>query len=31
MILTVDEPVPESIQARIREVPGMTDVQSVTL
>ncbi|MDQ6710054.1 MAG: phosphoglycerate dehydrogenase [Candidatus Dormibacteraeota bacterium] len=31
MILSVDEPVPESIQARIREVPGMTDVQSVTL
>ncbi|MEO6797855.1 MAG: phosphoglycerate dehydrogenase [Candidatus Dormibacter sp.] len=31
MILSVDEPVPESIQARIREVPGMADVQSVTL
>jgi D-3-phosphoglycerate dehydrogenase len=31
MILSVDEPVPDSIQARIREVPGMTDVQSVTL
>ncbi|HEY0491834.1 MAG TPA: phosphoglycerate dehydrogenase [Candidatus Dormibacteraeota bacterium] len=31
MILSVDEPVPDSIQAKIREVPGMTDVQSVTL
>jgi D-3-phosphoglycerate dehydrogenase len=31
MILSVDDPVPESIQARIREVPGMTDVQTVTL
>jgi D-3-phosphoglycerate dehydrogenase len=31
MILSVDEPVPDSIQARIREVPGMTAVQSVTL
>ena len=31
MILSVDEPVPDSIQARIREVPGMTDVQLVTL
>ena len=31
MILSVDEPVPDSIQARIREVPGMTAVLSVTL
>jgi D-3-phosphoglycerate dehydrogenase len=31
MILSVDEPVPEAIQAKIRQVPGMSDVQSVTL
>ena len=31
MILAVDEPVPDAIQARIRDVPGLTDVQSVTL
>jgi D-3-phosphoglycerate dehydrogenase len=31
MILAVDEPVPESLRARIREVPGMNDLQYVTL
>ena len=31
MILSVDEPVPESILVKIRQVPGMADVQSVTL
>jgi D-3-phosphoglycerate dehydrogenase len=31
MILSVDEPVTESIQADIRRIPGMADVLSVTL
>jgi D-3-phosphoglycerate dehydrogenase / 2-oxoglutarate reductase len=31
MILAVDEPVPESLRARIREVPGMAALQYVTL
>lgn len=31
MILQVDDPVPESIQERIREIPGMADVHYVTL
>jgi D-3-phosphoglycerate dehydrogenase len=31
MILSVDDPVPESIQAEIRRIPGMADVLTVTL
>jgi D-3-phosphoglycerate dehydrogenase len=31
MILSVDDPVPESIQADIRRIPGMADVLTVTL
>lgn len=31
MILAVDEPVPESLRARIREVPGMAELHYVTL
>ena len=31
MILSVDDPVPESIQAEIRRIPGMADVVTVTL
>ena len=31
MILSVDEPVPDAILAEIRQIPGMTDVQSVAL
>jgi D-3-phosphoglycerate dehydrogenase len=31
MILSIDDPVSESILAEIRKIPGMTDVHSVTL
>jgi D-3-phosphoglycerate dehydrogenase len=31
MILSVDDPVPEAIQAEIRRIPGMADVMTVTL
>jgi D-3-phosphoglycerate dehydrogenase len=31
MILTVDEPVPESLRARLREIPGMAELQYVTV
>ena len=31
MILSVDDPVPDAILAEIRQIPGMTDVQSVAL
>ncbi len=31
MILSVDEPVPEGIRNQIRKIPGMADVQYVTL
>jgi D-3-phosphoglycerate dehydrogenase len=31
MILSVDDPVPESILADIRRIPGMADVLSVSL
>jgi D-3-phosphoglycerate dehydrogenase / 2-oxoglutarate reductase len=31
MIVSVDEPVPESILAEIRQIPGMANVQTVTL
>ncbi len=31
MILSVDDPVPEQIRERIRQIPGMADVQYVTL
>ncbi len=31
MILSVDEPVPEALRTRIRQIPGMADVQYVTL
>jgi len=31
MILSVDEPVPESLRARIRQIPGMADLQYVIL
>jgi D-3-phosphoglycerate dehydrogenase len=31
MILSVDDPVPEAIQAEIRRIPGMADVLTVTL
>ena len=31
MILSVDDPVPESIQADIRRIPGMADVLTLTL
>ena len=31
MILSVDDPIPESIRAEIRKIPGMADVLTVTL
>jgi hypothetical protein len=31
MILSVDDPVPDAIQAEIRRIPGMADVMTVTL
>ena len=31
MILSVDDPIPEAIQTEIRRIPGMADIQTVTL